>query len=142
MRTFDLKLVQSALKQYESNILHLDIKEWLDNPANVALTNEAGDIALFERQWRHPRMVFGHYFFHSRGKQAREAAKAFLTELFSGPYGIEIVAGLTPLDNKGARWMNRQLGFNKIDEVETDVGPCEVVSMFKKDWLEGDKINE
>src|SRR3546814_14858642 len=58
----------------------------------------------------------------------------FLDELFS-EYAVDTVVGMTPLDNKGARWMNRRLGFTYCGIVKTEVDPCEIVMMTKKDWL-------
>ena len=135
MRTKDITLVQEAIDQYAEQIEGLDLPEWLANPSNVALTNEYRDVALFERQWRHPDVVCGHYFFHSRGKQAREEAKKMLKEIFTGPYFVKNVTGFTPVDNKGALWMNRQLGFTDLGTVDAPTGECKYVYLTKSDWI-------
>lgn len=134
MRTYDIDIVKSGLSELNYDPANLNVTEWLNTEGNIALTNENKDVALFESQVLNPGAVCGHYFFHSRGKQARDAAKEFLKELFTGPYDVKVILGLTPTDNKGALWMNRQLKFSSHGQVDTDVGPCEFVLLFKRDW--------
>src|SRR3546814_15011941 len=87
-----------ATNQYAEDIKGFDPPFWLDDQRNIALTNQNHDVALFE--YFKPGTVLGHYFFHSRGKSAIEAAHLFLDELFS-EYAVDTVVGMTPLDNKG-----------------------------------------
>lgn len=112
----------------------LEPSSWLENEFNVALTDEKENLALFERQWRLPRTVTGHYFFNSRGREALSTAKEMLREVFTGPYLIETVVGLTPTDHKGALWMNKQLGFRSHGIIETEAGPHEFVLLTKTEW--------
>lgn len=132
MRTFDLELVKSATDPYRDETVGFNPQKWLESPQNVALTNNNGDIALFEREL--PGIVTGHYFFHSRGKEALKAAKQMLEEAFTGDYDIKVIRGLTPLDKLGALWMNKKLGFKSYGKVETLAGPCELVILTKKEW--------
>lgn len=132
MRTFDLELVKSATDPYKDELHGFDPKNWLSNARNVALTNDNGDIALFEREL--PGIVTGHYFFHSRGREALNAAVEMLKEAFTGDFDIELIRGLTPTDNLGALWMNKKLGFKSYGKVETLAGPCELVILTKKEW--------
>lgn len=134
MRTYDIELVKAGLSELDDEVTNLNISDWLSNDSNIALTNENNDIALFESQVNNPGAVCGHYFFHSRGKAARIAAKDFLKEVFTGPYPIEVIIGLTPLDNKGALWMNKQLKFKSHGQIDTAIGPCEFVLLSKRDW--------
>lgn len=134
MRTLDIGILSRATDQCATELMHLNVDEWLSNTNNVALTNDNGDVAMFERQYRQPNTVCGHYFFHSRGKQARQAAQELLAEAFTGPYGIEIIVGLTPTTHKGALWMNKQLGFKSHGQIDTSAGPCELVILTKKEW--------
>lgn len=133
-RTFDLDLVSFGLSSYEE-IVGLDSEVWLANPDNIALANEYGDVGMFERQYRSPTTVAGHYFFVSRGKRAREEAKKFLKEVFTGPYNVHSIVGLTPVEHKAAAWMTRQLGFTFYDEINTEVGPCTFALLTKEEWL-------
>jgi hypothetical protein len=136
MRTFDPVLVQFAIGEYAENIVGLNLEDWLYNDANVALTNTDGDVALFERQWQLPSSVCGHYFFHSRGRRARDVAKEFLKEIFTGPYEVQIITGLTPVDHRGALWMNKQLGFKSHGQIEVDDKVYEFVLLTKQEWLQ------
>jgi hypothetical protein len=126
--------VKKAVSQYAEEIANFDPEEWLAAMDTVALINDNDDIALFERQQHNPISVYGHYFFWSRGKEARKAAKEFLKEAFTGDYGIEIILGLTPVTNKGALWMNRQLGFRELETIPTFIGDVRFVQLTKKEW--------
>ena len=133
MRTYDVDKVKAAIAQYADQIVGFNPEEWLGNPKNVALINNNHDVALFESQADLFNTVCGHYFFFSRGKEAVKAAQEFLEEVFTETY-IETITGLTPLDNKGALWINRRLGFKEYGEVSTVVGPCRFVMMTKDQW--------
>lgn len=133
-RIKDSNIVTEAVKLYKGDVLGLNVPEWVNNPANVALRNELGDVSLFERNWRQPNTVSGHYFFVSRGGVARLAAEEMLKEIFTGDYDIEVVTGLTPIAHKGALWMNKRLGFKTVDTINTEIGDCELVMLTKEQW--------
>lgn len=135
MRTFNVEDVLAATAQYAEEIEGFNAEEWLENPLNIALINDNKDIALFENQHYLTDTVCGHYFFFSRGKEALKAAKSFLEEVFTTTY-VKTILGLTPMDNKGALWMNGQLGFKNHGEISTVVGPCRFVFMTKDQWKE------
>ncbi len=134
MRTLDPLVVRNVTDIYQNELLGFTPETWLMNEQNVALTNDKGDISLFERQIKQPKTVCGHYFFISRGREALTTAKEMLKEIFTGPYDIEAIIGLTPLDKKGALWMNKQLGFKSHGQLEFEVGPCEFVLLTKQEW--------
>ena len=138
MRTYDFDLVQKAISQYREEIVGLDLKSWLLDNRNVALTNENNDVAMFQRQYLNPISVYGHYFFWSRGKQAVQAGQEFLKEVFSEPYSVQMITGLTPVYHKGALWMNKRLGFEQFDMIETAAGPCYLVMLTKNKWMNKD----
>lgn len=132
MRTFDVDKIKEAVELYAKDILGFYPDEWLANEENVALTNDNGDIFLFEREL--PGVVTAHYFFYSRGRKAVNAGKEMLKELFTGPYDVQLIRGLTPLEHLGARWMNKQLGATSYGVVHTILGPCELVILTKQEW--------
>lgn len=106
--------------------------EWPLNPSNIVLTDGDDNLGLFE--YCYPGVYTGHYFFNNaRGKRAIEVAKKHLTEAFS-KCGVYVVIGLTPLEKLGARWLNKKLGFTSHGVVPTEVGPCELVILTKKEW--------
>lgn len=107
-------------------------EEWLSNPLNVALTDGKGNYSLYEREAK--GIVSGHYFMVARGRQALSLAKQMLTEIFTGPYDVQIVRGFTPITHKGALWMNKQLNFKGYGTVETAAGTMELVILTKKEW--------
>lgn len=135
MRTFDTSLITKATQQYSKEIVGLNVEEWVKNELNIALTNDNGDVAMFESQPFFPDIVFGHYFFFSRGKDAVKASHKFLKELFINYYPIGII-GFTPEEHKGALWLNRHLGFKDHGRVDTIIGPCRFVVMTKDMWKE------
>lgn len=139
-RTYDPVLVAYALETYDETPLGLDISDWLMYNTNVALADEHGNVALFERQARLPSSVCGHYFFHSRGRAAINAAEGFLKEIFTGPYDVQTIIGLTPVEHKGANWMNRKLGFKQHDTIDTEVGPCGFFLLTKNTWLQREEV--
>jgi hypothetical protein len=133
MRTTNKDVVQKAIQTYAKEIVGLDLEEWLANPLNIALTNEHGDVAMFEHQVDLPMMVCGHYFFFSRGKQAIQESHKFLKELFTDYYPEGII-GATPEEHKAALWMNRRLGFKDCGRLETEIGPCRFVVLTRQQW--------
>ena len=134
-RTIKPDDIRQAVDKYMGEIEGFDPDTWVDNDYNVALIREdTQDVALFERQYKIPHVVHGHYFFHSRGKEAIKTAKAALKEIFSGKYNIEVVSGFTPYDNKGALRMNKLLGFTSHGSIDTSVGPCDFVVLTRKEW--------
>jgi hypothetical protein len=114
------------------HIVNADMEEWSNDPLNIYyMDNE--DIALFN--FEKTGLYSGHYFFSSRGKQAREKAKKIIKDFFLRS-GATSIRGLTPVENKAARWMNRQLGFQSFGLVETeDKEWCELFILTRKDIL-------
>lgn len=134
MRTYDVGKVLAATNAYKENIEGFEPEEWLADPFNIALINDGDDVALFENQVDLKQTVCGHYFFHSRGKKAIQAAQNFLEEVFNDYDHVETIIGLTPTDHKGALWMNKRLGFKEHGTIDTVVGPCMFVLMTKEQW--------
>ncbi len=134
-RTTKISDITQAVSPYMEDIEGFTPEQWVKNGANVALIDpETKDVALFERQYKIPHVVHGHYFFHSRGKKAKETAEAALDEIFSGKYNVEVVSGLTPHDHKGALRMNKWLGFTSYGTIDTAAGPHEFVVLTKQEW--------
>ena len=135
MRTYDVLKVVDAVGQYAEEVTNFYPVDWLNDKSNVALVNSNDDVALFERTPFNPFAVYGHYFFWSRGKDAFKVAKDFLTEIFTtNDYNVHIILGLTPLDHKGALWMNKQLGFKTLDTFTAYDKEFRIVMLTKKEW--------
>lgn len=134
VRTYSADVVNRATAQYSDEIVGFDVDNWLNVQGNIALCTENGDVALFEEE--SSGVVTGHYFFFVRGRDAINLSRVVLNEIFTGPYGIKVIRGLTPLDNKGALWMSRHVGFKSYGTIKTPVGPCMLFILTKDEYLE------
>lgn len=131
MRSYDSGLLKEPLDLFlGDNAKEVDPVEWISNKANVLLINNKGDVAIFEHET--PGVVTGHYYFTSRGRAAINVGKQFIQEVFDE--GVQLIRGLTPLTNLGARWMSRRLGFTSHGVVQTLSGPHELFIMHKSDY--------
>lgn len=98
--------------------------EWIADERNIAL--QVGDsFGIF--QYDADGVYTGHYFFSlkDRGKKAIALGKEMLKDAFD-QHDVKVVRGLTPLQNRPARWMARQLGFKSFGVVDIISGPCEL----------------
>lgn len=129
----ELAEVVEATKDYMDGLLGFVPEEWCANPSNIPISNGDGNVALFE--YERPGVYTGHYFLKARGKEALKVCQDILAEVFSGD--VEVIRGLTPLENLGARWMNKKLGFTSYGVVKTISGPCELVILTKKEYENG-----
>lgn len=135
MRTHELSDILPFIKPYLPKLQGMYPEEWIGQDRNIALLDD-GDLALFEEE--SPGIYYGHYFFVSRGRAARVKGNRFLDELFTN-HGAEIVKGLTPVENLGAKWMSRQLGFKSFGVVTPENIPCELFILSKRDHLGKEK---
>lgn len=87
------------------------------------------DIALFER--KREGVVEGHYAFKSKGRRGIDRAREILKRVFDRD--VSVIVGVTPDENKAAKWFSRQLGFKQISTVETPEGPAVVFMLQKGD---------
>lgn len=131
-RHYDVDQLMETMGPYEHELKGFHPKAWLGDTDNVCLTDGHGNFTLYERVT--PTAVTGHYFLVARGREALQLCKEFLEEIFTGPYDVELIKGLTPLNKRGALWMNRQLGFKPDGVTDTIIGPVQMVSLTKKDW--------
>ena len=131
-RAYDVEDLMETMEPYLHELEGFYPKEWLNNKENVCLTDGNGNFTLYERQLA--PVVIGHYFLKARGREALNLCKRFLEEIFTGPYNVSIIHGVTPHDKRGALWMNKQLGFKSQGPINTIVGPCELVMLTKEEW--------
>lgn len=113
-----------------------DPEDWISEPRNVALTDETGNFGLFTYDYL--GMFTGHYFLRSRGREAKTVAVEMISMLFND-FEAKAICGLTPLKNRPARWMNRQLGFKGLGVISVHTGPHELVLLTKEDFF--NKVN-
>ncbi len=131
-RQHDVGLLMETMRPYQHELEGFIPEEWLADENNVCLTDGNGNFTLFQRF--SPEVVMGHYFLKARGREAFELCEAFLEEIFTGPYDVSIIQGITPHTKLGALWMNKKLGFKSSGTVNTIAGPCELVVLSKLDW--------
>lgn len=106
---------------------------WINDDKNIALTDNKGNFSLFE--YNLPGVYTGHWFFpYARGRQAINLANEMLDEIFApDKYDVKIIRGLTPLQNLGARWLARQVGFKSHGVTQTEAGPCELFILSRRE---------
>lgn len=133
VRTHDIDLIAKAVSRYNKPVHGFNPEDWGEGSKNIALVDEIGNVSLFE--YDKEGVVTGHYFFVSRGKEAVTVSSEMLYEIFHGPYRIEAIRGLTPIDHKGALWLSRHLGFKQYVILETEAGPCALFILTKNEYL-------
>lgn len=121
------------MSQYADEIVGFD-DDWVDHPKNVALTNDEGDITLFEWEPTLPGTVCGHFFLFSRGKKAKDIVSSMITYLFNNYDFVDRIAGLTPVNHVRALWMARQLQFTDCGVVDTFLGKHRLSQMTRQQW--------
>jgi hypothetical protein len=92
----------------------IDPRDLLQDPKNILLFDEGGG-QLF--QWRGPGVYEAHSFYIVRGKDALVLGREAIRRMFK-EYGAEKIWRATPVENKPARWFNRQLGFRSLGTTE------------------------
>lgn len=124
-----LTLLKEAIKKYPSCFPEdFSPHECLKKDVII---EEDGDFGLFEPE---PDGTFyGHYFFltNPSAKEGLRKGRNIITSMFE-VYKARAIFGLTPLDNKAAIWMTRQLGFKILGEVRTEKGFCLLSSMINE----------
>lgn len=104
----------------------LDPTALIADRRNVWLFDEDGGACF---AWRGPGIYEGHSFFRVRGRKAIQLGRSILHAMFD-LYDARVIWGATPIENKAARWFNRQLGFLSLGEIEMpESGLCELFSM-------------
>jgi hypothetical protein len=134
VRTKNTALVCKAMVQYAEKITGFYPADWLANDKNIALASDEGDVSLFEWQEELPGSVCGHFFFFCRGKAAKQLALQMIDEVFTNYPEVNRIVGLTPMDNKPALWMTRQLGFTDCGVVDELADPHRLSQLTRDDW--------
>lgn len=101
----------------------LDPTDLIADRNNVCLFDDRGG-AMFV--WRGPGIYEGHSFFRVRGRDAIRLGTTLVHSMID-LFGAGMIWGATPLDNRSARWFNRQLGFQSLGEIDRpESGRCEL----------------
>ncbi len=97
------------------------VDQWLDEPRNIAIL-EDDDLALFD--YNDHGVYEIHLFFHSRGKEAVEAAKAVTRQMFE--FGAHMIVASIPAINRKACVVARMTGYHFLETRETPYGQVRV----------------
>lgn len=112
-----------------------DLSPLLDEPENYILLADGEDAAAI-LEWSAPDIWQVHYMMLSscRGRRALAAAKRMVAWMFEKE-GARAIWGQTPMANRAARWLNRQVGCvsKGFAEREAD-GPCELFWLEAPSW--------
>lgn len=101
----------------------LDPTDIISDRRNICFFDQRGG-AVFA--WRGPGIYEGHSFFRVRGREAIRLGSSLIHMMADG-YQARMIWGATPLDNRAARWFNRQLGFQSLGEIDMpESGLCEL----------------
>lgn len=95
---------------------------------NILLFDDGGGQFF---HWRGPGIYEAHSFYLVRGRAALDLGREAIRQMFE-VYGAEKLWRAPPVENRAARWFNRQLGFKSLGIVEMigyGEGQCELFEM-------------
>lgn len=106
-----------------------DVESWFANPENYALI-EGDNIAFGE--YKSAGVYWVHFCFDTaRGREAIQLTKDMFEE-FCRACPVKTAIGLIEVNNRKARWLIRQVGFQSLGEVMTENGLCEMFYSTRK----------
>lgn len=128
-RSYDPDILTAACLPYEYHFSP-DNATWLANHDNLMyVMGEDVGLATFD----YPGMYTLHWFMKSRGKDVLKVGKAMLEKLFS-EHDIKVLRGVTPVENRPARFLAKRFGFKTISIEEFLDGPNELMLLTKEDF--------
>lgn len=107
---------------------HLDyftfnVEAWFSNTENYAL-QEGSNIAFAE--YKSPGVYWVHFCFdEAKGREAIQLTRDMFTE-FCKQRPVKIAIGLIHVNNKKAKWLIRQVGWESLGLINTENGLCEM----------------
>lgn len=105
------------------NYFTFDVDEWFSNDKNYAL-KEGENIAFGE--YKADGVYWVHFCFDTaKGREAIDLTRRMFKE-FCSRRPVKTAVGLIEVNNKKAKWLIRQVGFESLGIVDTKNGPCEM----------------
>lgn len=130
--TRDFDKINVMMDRHRDIVGNFDLQLWLTNDKNLAFTDDRDNIGLLE--YDRPGIYNSHMFFNSRGKETLDRATEMIKYAFDN-YPVEVMRGYTPLTNKAARWVDRQLGYTSYGEIDMVGTPrCELFILTRKEF--------
>lgn len=112
-RSYDPIVMTKAMAPYDYHMAPSN-EEWLLKPDNLMyVSGEDVGLATFD----YPGLYCVHWFFKSRGKKAIKTCIEMLDKVF-GEHEAQAVRGVTPIDNKPARFLAKYVGCETVS-IET-----------------------
>lgn len=137
-RSYDPELMRTAYQLGHSDLYEeVDYQKWLDNHKNVMFT-EDGSIGLATYEYKGVYNL--HWFFtkEHRGKAALELAHRMLNKFFT-EIDCNAFRGLTPIKNRAASYLARQMGCKSYGILEMDTEPHELFILTKDEYYKEHK---
>jgi hypothetical protein len=108
--------------------------DWLRVPGNVAFSDKAGNVLLFEKHSPHI------YSFHwlrtiSKPRQLVRFTRYAFREVYDLPE-VGLIYGLVSDERRDAKMMARWIGAKSTGRVSTDYGLCEMFILTREDAAE------
>lgn len=128
-RSTDTEQFERQMEEFRDIIEDLDVKGWLENPNNICLVDDRGNIGLLD--YASPGLYNVHCFFQDRGKDAIKHGRAMLKYAFHYDE-VKVMRGLTPLKLIGARWFNRKMGMQSEGVLYYGDEPSELFILTKQ----------
>ena len=131
VQTKDFFIIDGAIDQYRGMAGDGDLQEWIDTDGNKAFVDDLGNVGILHRD--SPNVYDSHIFFKSRGREAITRAKEMMSFGFENTDCL-VMRGYTPVDNRAARWINRQLGYTSYGVLSQLNPPCELFIVTKQEF--------
>lgn len=134
-RSYDHERLSEVMEPFSTDWKGFDPRELISVEENILLSDGKDNFSLFEKE--EDGSYYGHYLFGTaRGPHALAVSKEMLEYLYKNYPDVDVIEGLTPLDKRGALWLNKHLGFIPKDIVETEVGLCLQVYINRERFYE------
>ncbi len=124
-----LERLNKTMDVYKDDLVGFDAETVLRD--GIALTDGEGNYTLYEDMGNGTHIP--HVFFLKR-HGVREICDEMLMEVFTN-HGVERIMGLTPLSKRRNIKLNKELGLTSHGVIDTEVGPCEIVTLTKDNFL-------
>jgi hypothetical protein len=129
--TKDFKTIDNAIDKYRGMAGDGDLQDWINQEGNLAFVDDLGNVGILHKD--SPGVYDSHIFFKSRGREAIQRAKEMMAFGFDETDCI-VMRGYTPVYNKAARWINRQLGYTSYGVLSQLNPPCELFIVTKQEF--------